>query len=146
MAERGRREEARRWILQAMYDLKAAEWNLEGGFYNTVCFLAQQGAEKALKSALYYQGISRSKLMTHSTVQLLSEVVSFIPSLEDLTDDARELDLHYIPARYPNGLPGGVPHTFYSRKTADAALKSSESIIQEILNFYKSNHFHIEEE
>jgi HEPN domain-containing protein len=44
------KEEARRWFLQAHYDLEAARWNLKGGFYNTVCFLAQQGAEKALKN------------------------------------------------------------------------------------------------
>ncbi len=103
MAEAGRQEEARRWMLQAKFDLKAAEWNLEGGFFNTVCFLAQQSAEKALKSALYYSGASRTKLMTHSTVQLLAETGAFIQSAEGLMDDARELDLHYIPARYPNG-------------------------------------------
>jgi hypothetical protein len=34
-------EEARRWFQQAVYDLKAAWWNLEGEFFNTVCFLAQ---------------------------------------------------------------------------------------------------------
>lgn len=53
MGESGRHEEARRWILQARFDLKAVEWSLEGGFFNTVCFLAQQSAEKALKSALH---------------------------------------------------------------------------------------------
>lgn len=86
-------------MLQARFDLKAADWNLEGGFFNTVCFLAQQSAEKALKSALYYSGASRTKLMTHSTVQLLAETGAFIPSSKSLMDDARELDLHYIPSR-----------------------------------------------
>lgn len=41
MAKAGRKEEARRWISQAIFDLKGAEWNLEGRFFNTVCFLAQ---------------------------------------------------------------------------------------------------------
>jgi HEPN domain-containing protein len=122
MAEGGRREEARRWMLQAGFDLKAADWNLEGGFFNTVCFLAQQSAEKALKSALYYSGASRTKLMTHSTVQLLAETGAFIPSAKSLMDDARELDLHYVPSRYPNGLPGGYPHSFYGEKAARTAL------------------------
>ncbi len=51
-----RRAEARRWFLQASYDLKAVRWNLEGGFYDTACFLAQQAGEKALKSLLFIWG------------------------------------------------------------------------------------------
>jgi HEPN domain-containing protein len=141
MGESGRREESRRWISQAKYDLKAAAWNLEGGFYNTVCFLAQQSAEKALKSLLYYGGTSRTKLMTHSTVQLVREAASFVASLESLVDDARELDLHYIPSRYPNGLPGGFPHSFYGEKTARAALQCAERIINEVLDFYLAEGF-----
>lgn len=112
MPEAGRREEARRWVSQAQFDLKAAAWNLEGGFFNTVCFLAQQSAEKSLNSVLYFAGTSRTRLMTHSTVQLLQEATAWIQPPESLLDDARELDLHYIPARYPNGLLGGFPHTF----------------------------------
>jgi HEPN domain-containing protein len=141
MAEMGRHEEARRWILQATFDLKAAEWNLQGGFFNTVCFLAQQSAEKGLKSVLYYSGASRTKLMTHSTVQLLAEAVAIIPALESLLDDARELDLHYIPSRYPNGLPGGFPHKFYGEKPASDALKCAERIIQTILAAYEAQSF-----
>ena len=144
MAEAARPEEARRWMLQAKFDLKAAEWNLEGGFFNTVCFLAQQSAEKALKSALYYCGASRTKLMTHSTVQLLAETGAFIQSAEGLMDDARELDLHYIPARYPNGLPGGYPHSFYGEKTARSALRCAERITEAVLGFYRRENFTLE--
>lgn len=81
-----RKTEARRWFQQAFYDLQAARWNVKGGFYDTACFLAQQGGEKALTRLL---------------------------------DHARELDLHYIPSRYPNGIPSGYPHQFYSKKVAD---------------------------
>jgi HEPN domain-containing protein len=144
MAEGGRLEEARRWMLQAHFDLKAAAWNLQGGFFNTVCFLAQQSAEKALKSVLYYRGVSRTKLMTHSTLQLLTEAGTFIESFEDLFDDARELDLHYIPARYPNGLPGGFPHSFYGETTGRAALQAAERIVQSVLGYYETEGFLIE--
>jgi HEPN domain-containing protein len=143
MGESGRHEEARRWILQARFDLKAAEWNLEGGFFNTVCFLAQQSAEKALKSALYYSGASRTRLMTHSTVQLLAEAAPMIPNLEGLMDDARELDLHYIPSRYPNGLPGGFPHAFYGEKAARAALECAGRILRAVLEYYESQAFEV---
>ena len=128
-------------MLQATFDLKAAQWNFQGGFFNTVCFLAQQGAEKALKSVLYYGGVSRKKLLTHSTLELLSEASRVIPALNELLDDARELDLHYIPSRYPNGLPGGFPHAFYGRKTATDALEHVRRIVQAILNFYGEKGF-----
>jgi HEPN domain-containing protein len=144
MAEAGRREEAKRWMLQAKFDLKAAAWNLEGGFFNTVCFLAQQSAEKALKSALYYCGASRTKLMTHSTVQLLTEASAFIQFSEQFLDDARELDLHYIPARYPNGLPGGYPHSFYGKNTATEALRCAESILEVVSEYYRLENFDLE--
>jgi HEPN domain-containing protein len=145
MTKAGRKEEARRWILQSRFDLKAAEWNLEGGFFNTVCFLAQQGAEKALKSVLYYGGVSRRKLMTHSTVQLLLEAKSIVPALSELLDNARELDLHYIPARYPNGLPGGFPHKFYGKKIACEAVEHGQKIVQCTLDFYRSQDFDVDE-
>jgi HEPN domain-containing protein len=50
------RAEARRWFQQACYDLQAVRWNMQGGFYDTACLVAQQAAEKALKSLLYYWG------------------------------------------------------------------------------------------
>lgn len=34
--------QAERWLAQAETDLKAAEWNLKGGFSETACFLTQQ--------------------------------------------------------------------------------------------------------
>ena len=83
--------------------------------------------------------------MTHSTVQLMSEACSFIPSLEDLVDNARELDLHYIPARYPNGLPGGFPHSFYGEKTARSAIQSAERIIQAVLDYYSTEGFSLDQ-
>jgi len=144
MAEVSRHQEARRWMLQAGFDLKAAEWNLKGGFYNTVCFLAQQSAEKALKSVLYYKGVSRTKLITHSTVQLLSEGSSCLHAPESLMDDARDLDLHYIPSRYPNGLPGGFPHSFYGESTATSALQSARRIIEAVTDLYTSENFSLE--
>jgi HEPN domain-containing protein len=83
--------------------------------------------------------------MTHSSVQLLTEVASLIPSLGDLIDDARELDLHYIPARYPNGLPGGFPHTFYGEKTAKEAMQCAARIMQQVFDFYRAQNFDIDE-
>ena len=133
-----RKTEARRWFQQAYYDLKATRWNIEGGFYDTACFLAQQAAEKALKSILYFTGSRRKALMTHSTVEMVREAGKKINTLLDLLNEARELDLHYIPARYPNGIPSGYPHQFYGRKNADQALAAAEKIFDAIKDYYLS--------
>ena len=133
-----RKTEARRWFQQAYYDLKATRWNIEGGFYDTACFLAQQAAEKALKSILYFTGSRRKALMTHSTVEMVRESGKKINSLVELINEARELDLHYIPSRYPNGIPSGYPHQFYGRKNADQALVAAEKIFSAIKDYYLS--------
>ena len=133
-----RKTEARRWFQQAHYDLKATRWNIEGGFFDTACFLAQQAAEKALKSILYFTGSRRKALMTHSTVEMVRESGKKINSLNELINEARELDLHYIPSRYPNGIPSGYPHQFYGRKNADQALAAAEKIFNAIKDYYLS--------
>ena len=133
-----RKTEARRWFQQAYYDLKATRWNIEGGFYDTACFLAQQAAEKALKSILYFTGSRRKALMTHSTVEMVREAGKKINTLVELINEARELDLHYIPSRYPNGIPSGYPHQFYGRKNADQALAAAEKIFNAIKDYYLS--------
>jgi HEPN domain-containing protein len=131
-----RREEARRWFQQGMHDLKAARWNIEGGFFNTACFLSQQGAEKALKSLLYYIGSRKKALFTHSLVEMVIEGGRKVNDLTKLLDQARMLDLHYIPSRYPNGLPAGYPHLFYNAKVAEEAVRDARKIIQKINDFY----------
>ena len=133
-----RKTEARRWFQQAYCDLKAMRWNIEDGFYDTACFLAQQAAEKALKSILYFTGSRRKALMTHSTVEMVREAGKKINSLVELINEARELDLHYIPSRYPNGIPSGYPHQFYGRKNADQALAAAEKIFNAIKDYYLS--------
>jgi HEPN domain-containing protein len=128
--------EARRWFQQATYDLKATHWNIQGGFYDTACFLAQQAGEKALKSLLYYLGARRTALLTHSLVEMVEEGGRRVPAIQGLLETARELDLHYIPSRYPNGLPSGYPHRFYGREMAERASSAAEHIIAVIREYY----------
>ena len=130
--------EARRWFQQATYDLKAAQWNIEGEFYDTACFLAQQAGEKALKSLLYYLGARRTALLTHSVVEMVRESQRGVTTVRDLLGPARELDLHYIPSRYPNGLPSGYPHQFYGKETAENALRAAESVLAVVRHHYEA--------
>lgn len=132
-----RKAEAKRWFQQASYDLQAVRWNMKGGFYDTACFLAQQAGEKALKSLLYYLGARRVALLTHSLLEMVQEAAKKVKALERLFEEARELDLHYIPSRYPNGLPSGYPHQFYSEETADRAMKAAEKTFTAVQEYYR---------
>jgi HEPN domain-containing protein len=132
-----RRAEARRWFRQSGYDLEAARWNIQGGFHDTACFLAQQAGEKALKSLLYYLGRRRTALMSHSLVEMVEQGSKGLSTLETLREDARTLDLHYIPSRYPNGLPSGYPHQFYVREMADQAVRAADHILNVVTEHYE---------
>lgn len=133
-----RKNEAKRWLQQAVHDLKAAHWNMRGTFYDTACFVAQQAAVKALKSLLYYLGARRTALMTHSLCEMVQEAAKQVSSVAALLEEARMLDLHYIPARYPNGLPSGCPHDFYGKKMADNAVRASQQIVDAVREHYRS--------
>src|SRR5437870_9063455 len=132
-----RKGEATRWFQQAEHDLRAARWNVQGGFHDTACFLSHQAGEKALKSLLYYVGARRAALLTHSLVEMITHAAKQVPGLKELIEDARELDLHYIPSRYPNGLPSGYPHAFYGRATADKAVEAGERILDAVAGHYR---------
>lgn len=141
-----RRTEAARWYRQASFDLKAARWNREGGFHDTACFLAQQAAEKALKSLLYYRGARRTALLTHSLVEMVQELAAPVsetppeaaPVIAALADQARSLDLHYVPSRYPNGLPGGYPHEFYGPDLSAQAIEAADRIVGAVASWYRA--------
>lgn len=132
-----RKSEARRWYQQAVYDLKAARWTVEGGFHDTACFLAQQAGEKALKSLLYYLGGRRSALLTHSLVELIREAGEQVAGLAEVLEEGRLLDLHYVPSRYPNGLPSGYPHRFYGKDTAAGAIQAADRIVGAVTAHYR---------
>ena len=154
-----RRTEAARWFRQAVSDLNAARWNREGGFHDTACFLTQQAGEKALKSLLYYLGARRAALLTHSLVVMTQELVpppepaagSSEPpagttparhprdtsAIAALLDEARLLDLHYVPSRYPNGLPGGYPHQFYGPDLSQRAIDAAGRIVAAVTSWYR---------
>jgi HEPN domain-containing protein len=140
-----RRTEAVRWYRQASFDLKAARWNREGGFHDTACFLAQQAAEKSLKSLLYYLGARRTALLTHSLAEMVQELAAPMseappdaPVMATLAGHARALDLHYVPSRYPNGLPGGYPHEFYGPDLSEKAIEAADRIVGAVTSWYRA--------
>ena len=121
-----RLEEAKRWFLQCLRDFKAAQDSFRNGNYEWSCFQAQQAAEKALKALLYAHGRSA---WGHSLVELLNYLKDVEMVGEEFYVNARELDRHYIPSRYPNAHPAGTPHEAYDEDTSKRALEASREII-----------------
>jgi len=85
-------------------------------------------AEKALKAVHYADG-ARS-VIGHSVVGLLSSVSERHSPLAAHRDLAAELDLFYIPTRYPNGLVAGTPHQAFTRAQAERALQAARTILE----------------
>ena len=121
------RNEAERWLRQAGSDLAFAELGAREGFPAQACFTSQQAAEKALKAILYLSGARF--VPGHSLVELLARAAAGTDSLLHLRDSACQLDQYYIPARYPNGLPGGIPAEVFTDAQAEDAVVRARAFI-----------------
>ena len=115
------------WMKQALRDLEAAEENRKRGFHEWSCFIAQQGAEKAVKALLYkLSAVSWG----HSVYELLKLASKKIVVDEETIAAAKRLDRYYIPTRYPNSFDSGSPHDYFTSKDADDALVCSKRIVE----------------
>ena len=119
--------ESKRWLEQAKYDLITSQWNLKGNLYSPACFWAQQAAEKAAKAYLYSQG--ERVVLGHSVAELLERCRVRDPHFKPLISVGAYLDRFYIPTRYPNGLPGGIPAHAYRKKDAVEAVRLAKKIL-----------------
>ena len=119
--------------------MRLARHSVDGGFYAAACFQAQQAAEKALKAYLYYR---RHRFVHgHSVSELAARCAKYDESFTTLKKGLAMLDRFYIPTRYPNGLPGGIPAEAYFAEDAEQAL----AVAEEALSFVRER-LEIEEE
>jgi HEPN domain-containing protein len=116
------------WFRQAELDVDAAATVLAGDHPEWACFIAQQAAEKAVKAVHEAEGI---EAWGHSVAGLV-DALSDVP--ERVSNAAKALDKHYIPARYPNAHPAGAPGDSYTRAEAERALDEA----REVLDFVRS--------
>lgn len=124
------RAEAGRWLAQARSELAFARVGVREGFHAQACFHCQQAAEMALKALHYARGARL--VVGHSLVELLAPVAAAHPSLGDLRGAAARLDQLYIPTRYPNGLPGGVPAEVFTEEQATDAARQAGDFIERV--------------
>lgn len=119
--------EARRWVRQAAADVADARALAVHGSAATACFLAQQAAEKALKGVLYADGADT--VLGHSVQVLCRDVAARHPAAAPRCPDWATLDLFYIPTRYPDALPDGVPAEVYTRSQAELAIALADEVL-----------------
>lgn len=90
------------WLRKAEHDVLNIENNLAAKEipWDTICFHAQQAAEKLLKAFLIAQGQDIQR--THDLVAILSECVKISPGLAHLENDCRNLTYFAVSGRYPD--------------------------------------------
>lgn len=116
---------ARRWLETARQDLAFARHAADAGFHAPACFHAHQAAEKAMKAVHYARGARA--VYGHGIRQLIERLDE--PDLGGLLPGARELDLLYLPTRYPNGLDDGTPGEAFSSEQSSRALGFADEIL-----------------
>ncbi len=124
---RDSRSDAERWLRQAENDLEFGRLALRECFFAQACFIAQQSAEKALKSLAYAAG--ERVVLGHSLVELSARLRTHLPAIAELLELAGILDQYYVATRYPNGLPGGTPFEAFSQRQAREAIEAAERFL-----------------
>lgn len=120
--------EADRWFRQAMDDLSFARLAHANGYFAQCCFICQQVCEKVLKAVFYARG--ERLVLGHSVLRLLRDLGR--DDLCELEEGAKVLDQFYVPTRYPNGLPDGVPSEVYTEAQAAQAIDYSEQLMSAV--------------
>ncbi len=110
--KRPHKQESLRWLTQARDEFTDADDLRLRGRYYLALFHFQQAAEKALKAFLYLKVESFEVFYTRSVDELLKMAIDIDSDFRQVVQ-AKKLDKYYIPTRYPNGLPGGVPSRYF---------------------------------
>lgn len=127
--KRPHREESLRWLTQAQDEFQDADDLRKRGRFYLALFHFQQAAEKALKAYLYLKVKSIEVFYTHSIDDLLEMTFDITPDFKEV-NQVKKLDRYYVPTRYPNGLPGGVPSRYFDDpKEAEEAMELAKSLI-----------------
>lgn len=121
-------EEGQRWLRQAQEDLRWARHLAEQGAYHLACFLAQQVTAKALKAFLYDQG--EEIVLGHSVERLCAAAAAIEPEFQTRARSWSILDGYYIPTRYPNGLPDGIPADVYTQQAATDTVDLAKEAVE----------------
>jgi HEPN domain-containing protein len=135
--KRPAKDESVRWLTQAEDEFADADELRKRGRFYLALFHFQQAAEKAVKSYLYLRTKSIEAFYTNSLDDLLKMAADVDKSFIRI-GQAKKLDRYYIPTRYPNGLPGGVPSRYFDDpKEAEEAMLLAKGVIDLVKSEFK---------
>jgi HEPN domain-containing protein len=126
-ASEQQRREADRWTRQAAHDLADGRYAGEGGRHALACFLSHQAAEKSVVGYLHARGAEL--VWGHALSDLCEDAMPFDASFDLVKSNAALLDKHFLGARYPSALPGGVPAEAYDEHDSARALAIAEEVL-----------------
>jgi HEPN domain-containing protein len=115
------------WFRQAEADLQHARHALEDEDFEWSCFAAQQAAEKALKAVFQKLGM---EAWGHVVTVLVGNLPASAQPPPGLVRNAKMLDKHYIPTRYPNSFESGAPADYYTVEEAENAIRCAREIVE----------------
>lgn len=111
----------RSWLRQSAVDLADAAFVAEHGRHALACFLCHESAEKGVTAYLLARGAER--VWGHALADLCEDALALDPSFDLIKTVAVLLDKHFLGARYPTTLPGGVPGEAYEAADSARALE-----------------------
>ena len=117
-----------RWLEFARQDLQMAELAMNEGIYNEVCFHSQQCVEKCIKGLM--TDLGKIPPRTHSIVDLLGQLPP--DCLQNLHEELAQLDIFYIPTRYPDALPGSLADGLPGKEDAEEAIAAARLCWQDV--------------
>ena len=113
----GPREHALGLLEKAAHDLIAAQATLATGrALDTVCFHAQQAAEKSLKAALALGDVVFP--WTHDIAELVVLAKPHCPALAELENALASLSPYAVQVRYVNAMDPGIEEARQALETA----------------------------
>jgi HEPN domain-containing protein len=122
------RSEFDRWRAAADGARRSAELQAREELHNWGCFLAEQGAQLAVKGLLHGLGTGAwGHDLTELGRALAEATEETLP--EEVAAALRRLSRHYIPARDPDAHPSGPPDTHYGREDSQHALADLRTIL-----------------
>ncbi|MDA0232592.1 MAG: HEPN domain-containing protein [Chloroflexi bacterium] len=129
-AASGARKRAKPWLAQARHDLAAAQANAGDGRHALACFLCHQSAEKAVTGFLYSRGAEQ--VWGHALADLCEDALAFDQSFDLVKSIAVLLDKHFLGARYPESIVGGVPAEAYEQDDSERALEIAGDVLEAV--------------
>lgn len=115
------------WLRQSDEELRTASYLLDGNFYRSACYHAEQAIEKFLKAHLIEKGWDLEK--THSIRRLVA-----ISKENGLLINFEETDIVFIDSIYRGRYPGEaglLPHGEPDIQDAERAVKIASQMLQQ---------------